>query len=111
MRAPTPKNEAERLAALLSCHVLDTSPEPAFDDIAGLAGQLCGTPFACVSLIDVDRQWFKARVGIDAAETPRDQSFCAHAIGTAEVLVVRDALQDERFADNPMVSGDPNIRF
>ncbi len=111
MRAQTPTNETERLAALLSCAILDTPAEPAFDDIARLAGQLCDTPIALVSLVDADRQWFKARVGLDLSETSRDVSFCAHAIGSPEVLVVRDTREDERFADNPFVTGDPNIRF
>jgi len=111
MRAPTPANETERLAALLSCAILDTPAEAAFDDIARLAGQLCDTPIALVTLVDADRQWFKARVGIDLPETSRDISFCAHAIHSPEVLVVRDTLEDQRFADNPFVTGDPNIRF
>jgi serine/threonine-protein kinase len=111
MRAPTPTNEPERLAALLSCGVLDTAPEASFDDITRLAGQLCDAPIALVSLVAADRQWFKARVGIDVAETSRDLAFCAHALGSPEVLVVRDTLEDARFADNPFVLHDPSIRF
>ncbi len=111
MRARTPTNETERLAALLGCAILDTPPEPSFDDIARLAGQLCDTPVALVSLVADDRQWFKARVGLELAETSRDVSFCAHAIHSPEMLVVRDTREDERFADNPFVTGEDSIRF
>ncbi|HEY0134892.1 MAG TPA: GAF domain-containing protein, partial [Nannocystis sp.] len=111
MRAPLPANENERLEALYRCGILDTEPEPSFDEIASLAGQLCATPMALVSLVDADRQWFKARVGLPATETPRDVSFCAHAVASNEPLVVDDTLQDTRFAGNPLVTSDPNIRF
>ena len=111
MRAPVPENEIERLEALHRCGILDTEPEPTFDEIASLAGQLCATPMALVSLVDADRQWFKARVGLPASETPRDLSFCAHAVASNEPLVVDDTLQDIRFASNPLVTSDPNIRF
>ena len=111
MRAPLPANEGDRLAALLDLGLLDTPPEASFDDVARLAGQLCEAPIALVSLVDADRQWFKARVGLDIAQTPRDASFCAHALAARDVLVVRDTLEDARFADNPFVRGDPNIRF
>jgi serine/threonine-protein kinase len=106
-----PLDEAERLAALVSCNVLDTDAEACFDDIAQLASALCGTPMALVTLIDQSRQWFKAKVGLTASETPRDFAFCAHAIVDRQPLIVPDALADERFADNPLVTGEPFIRF
>ncbi len=106
-------SESERLAALVSYRVLDTAPEPVFDDITRLAAQLFDAPITLVSLIDCDRQWFKSRQGLDACSTPRDQAFCAHAIKLPpnEIMVVENAALDPRFADNPLVTGDPNIRF
>ena len=110
--APHPHNEAERLDALRSYEVLDTVCELAFDNIVELAALLTSSPIALVSLIDSDRQWFKARFGLDATETPRDVSFCAHAILTpSEPFIVEDALEDPRFATNPLVTGDLAIRF
>ena len=110
--APLPPDESERLADLRGIDVLDTPPEQAYDDLAHLAAQICGTPIALVSLVDSDRQWFKARVGLEAAETARDVAFCAHAILDPErMLVVPDAHVDERFSDNPLVSGEPHVRF
>jgi len=112
MRKPgLPENEAERLASLHAFDVLDTLPEANYDDIVSLAAQICGVPVALISLVDEKRQWFKARVGLDATETPRDISFCGHVVESSATLVVGDAAQDERFADNPLVSGDPRIRF
>lgn len=109
--APTPLNEAERLAILRAFEILDTPPEPEYDDIVRLASHLCGTPIALVSLVDADRQWFKARVGLDATQTPRDISFCGHVVAAGELMIVPDAHADERFWDNPLVVGDPYIRF
>lgn len=111
LRPPTLPDEPERLQALAQYEILDTQPEQAFDDLALLASHICGTPIAMVSLIDADRQWFKARVGIDLPETPRDVAFCAHAIADVDVMLVPDALADERFAANPLVLHDPKIRF
>lgn len=110
--APLPADELARLATLRKYDVLDTPPEQAFDDAVKLASVICGTPIALVALIDESRQWFKARVGLDATETPRDMAFCAHAILDPEnLLVVPDASLDPRFADNPLVTGTPDIRF
>ena len=109
--APLPPNEPDRLAALGSYGVLDTPPEGGFDDLAELAASICDTPIALISLIDENRQWFKARVGLDACETSRDVSFCAHALEQTEVLIVPDAEKDARFSNNPLVTAEPRIRF
>ncbi len=109
--APPPLNESDRLATLRALAVLDTPPEPAFDDLTRLAATLCGTPIALVSLVDDCRQWFKSRYGIDATETPREVAFCTHAILDTALFVVEDATADDRFRDNPLVIGEPNIRF
>ena len=109
--APLPANEAQRLAALREYRILDTPPDPAYDEIARLASQICGVPIALIALTDQDRQWFKARVGIELEETPRNLAFCAHAILQPDLLLVPDATKDERFADNPFVTSAPNVRF
>jgi signal transduction histidine kinase len=111
MQATLPTGETDRIAALDELNVLDTAPEKDFDDIVSLASTVCGTPMSLVSLIDIDRQWFKAKVGTDLTETSRDISFCAHAILGKDLLVVPDARQDTRFADNPAVSGEDGVRF
>lgn len=109
--APLPHNEQKRLAELRKYNILDSEPEAIFESMVQLATYICQTPIAAISLIDENRQWFKAIVGIDAKETPRDIAFCAHAILQNDPLVVADALLDERFYDNPLVTGDPGIRF
>ena len=111
MRAPLPSNEAARLNALYEYEILDTDPEEAFDDITRLVAHICGTPAAMVSLIDVDRLWFKSKVGLDATELPRDVVFCAHTILKPGLFIVPDAQQDVRFANNPLVASGPKIQF
>lgn len=112
MKAPLPANEVNRLEALRQYSVLDTPPEVAFDDLTLLASQICQTPMAVVSLVDENRQWFKSKIGIEAAETSRDIAFCAHTIlNINEVLEVRDAQADQRFAESPLVTSGPHIRF
>ncbi|MBI4207695.1 MAG: GGDEF and EAL domain-containing protein [Betaproteobacteria bacterium] len=107
-----PADENERLAELAAIDVLDTAAEEAFDSLTRLAAYICGTPISLVTLVDAKRQWFKARIGLNATETPRDISFCGHAIADPDRLfIVTDASKDERFRDNPLVTGDPNIRF
>ncbi len=105
------KAEARRLAALHSYNILDTLPEKEFDDIVQLAATLCGVPTVLISLVDADRQWFKARKGMAASQTSRDLSFCAHALAETSLFVVPDAAEDPRFAGNALVTGEPHIRF
>jgi PAS domain S-box-containing protein len=108
---PFPGDEAARLEALREYHVLDTPPEPAFDQLTQLAAYLCQAPIALVVFVDEKRQWFKSRVGVDIAETPREWAICAHTIHEPDIMVVADATQDPRFADIPYVRDVPGIRF
>jgi anti-sigma regulatory factor (Ser/Thr protein kinase) len=105
------RDEAARLAALRRYRILDTEPERSFDDLALLASHICGTPMALITLVDEHRQWFKSRVGVSETETSRAISFCTHAIQQRDLFVVSDATRDERFRNNPQVTGDSHIRF
>jgi len=109
--APQPPDESERLRALRELLLLDSPPEEKYDRIVRFAVEQLDVPIALVSLVDDDRQWFKARQGLDVQETSRDIAFCAHAILQPDVFVVEDAALDERFADNPLVTGGPKVRF
>ena len=111
MTAPIPENEEQRLEWLRECEILDTLPETAFDEVARMAADLCRVPIAAINLVDRDRQWSKAAVGQDKTQDSRTVSFCAHTIVEGDLMVVSDALGDARFAGNPLVTGDPNIRF
>jgi PAS domain S-box-containing protein len=112
VKAPDiPPNEPERLLALREYEVVDTPAEAGFDGLTALAAELLGVPIALVSIVDSDRQWFKSRYGLSAPETPRDVSFCGHVVAGEAALVVADALADPRFSDNPLVTGEPRVRF
>lgn len=109
--APPPLNERHRLDALRDFDILDTDFDADYDELAELAARICHVPIALISLVDSERQWFKASVGLNTRETPRDYAFCSHAILEDEILIVKDTHEDLRFHDNPLVAGDPNIRF
>jgi two-component sensor histidine kinase len=111
MKAPQHPDESLRLDALYRLEILDTAKEKEFDDIVDVVASFCGTPVSLISLVDADRQWFKAAVGMDVRETPIESSMCAHTILQSDVLEVPDTLGDPRFADNPLVVGDPGLRF
>jgi diguanylate cyclase (GGDEF)-like protein len=110
--APLYKNEAERLKALADYNILDTLPEQAFDDLTAIAAYICKTPIALISLVDADRQWFKSNIGLKVRETPRESAFCSYAILHPEnILVIPNAMKDDRFANNPLVKSNSKIRF
>ena len=110
--APLPANEAARLHLLRELFVLDGAPEPAFDHLVKLASEVCGVPIGLMRLIDSERQWFKANFGLEGvSETPRNVALCAHAILDDALFEVLDATDDAHFPDNPLVTGDPDIRF
>jgi GAF domain-containing protein len=112
MQTPAiPATEQERLAALYELLLLDTPPEQRFDTIVEFAASEFDVPICLITLLDHDRQWFKSRIGLEVCSTPRDISFCGHAILQPAVMVVPDALADARFADNPLVTSEPHIRF
>lgn len=111
LSAPIPANDAQRLQTLRELLILDTPPEQRFDRIVQFAQGEFEVETVLISLVDENRQWFKAKTGLDACETPRDISFCGHAILQPDILVIEDALDDPRFADNPLVTGPPFIRF
>lgn len=111
MSVATPENERKRLKVLWQYEVLDTVPEAIFDDLTELAAGICEAPIALISLVDEKRQWFKSKFGTTLNETSRDVSFCAHAIQQPDLFIVPDATQDARFAQNPLVTSDPKIRF
>lgn len=109
---PLPENEEKRLKALLELNILDSLPEQAYDDFTKLAAVICRTPIALITFLDSQRQWFKSKIGLETPQTPREHAFCSYAITTPnQVMVVPDAVHDRRFASNPLVTSDPNIRF
>ncbi len=111
MLVPLPSNEVARLNALYNYNILDTPPEEVFDDLTRLVAHICDTPTALINFVDSTRVWFKSQVGLEAKEISRDVSFCAHAILQPDLFIVQDACQDSRFANNPLVTSDPKIRF
>jgi len=111
VRASIPKDEERRLASLRSLSILDTEPEGRFDRITRLASALFNAPIALISLVDEDRQWFKSCSGLNVKETSRDAAFCAHVVHDREPMIIEDAFLDARFADNPLVTNEPRIRF
>ena len=111
MDYPVPSNESKRIKVLWQYDILDTVPEEVFDELASLAGLICGAPISLISLVDENRQWFKSKVGTEIPETSRDVSLCAHAIMQNDLFIIADASLDERFKNNPLVTQSPKIRF
>jgi len=111
MPAPITSTEAARVAALNRYAILDSEPEQSFDDLVVLAAHICKVPMAMLSLVDDHRQWFKSRFGVQIRETPREISICTHAIQQSDLFIVPDTLQDPRFRENPLVTGEPHVRF
>lgn len=111
MGTPSLTSESARVAALNRYAILDSEPEQSFDDLVILAAHICHTPMAMLSLVDDHRQWFKSKVGVQVGETPREISICAHTIQQKDIFIVSDTLQDARFRENPLVTGEPHIRF
>ena len=107
----TMDDEKRRLLSLKLYKILDTATEKTYDNLTRLAANICAAPISLVSLVDDHRQWFKSRYGLEETETPREQAFCAHAIQDDQLMIVEDALNDQRFAENPLVTGQPHIRF
>ena len=110
-KAPIPHDEDQRIKELQSYNILDTPAEMEFDEITELAALICGTSISLVSLVDTDRQWFKSKFGLEAPETPRDISYCGHAIHGTDIFVVEDSEKDQRFCDNPLFTKEPHVRF
>lgn len=106
-----PGNEPERIKALKQYAILDTFPEQDYDDFTFLVSLICDVPIALITLVDESRQWFKSKTGLNVNETPREVAFCAHTILNDRAMIIDDATQDERFSENPLVTGSPNIRF
>lgn len=111
MTVVAPSKESARVAALNRYAILDSEPEESFDDLVTLAAHICQTPMAMLSLVDDHRQWFKSKYGVEIKETPKEVSVCAHAIQQGNLFVVPDLTKDERFRDNPLVTGDAHLRF
>ena len=111
LAAPIPDNEADRLDALYQLLIMDTAPEERFDKVVAFAAAEFDMPIVLISLIDTDRQWFKSALGVNVCQTSRDISFCGHAIMQPAIFMIPDALEDPRFADNPLVTGYPHLRF
>jgi GAF domain-containing protein len=111
MAAASTSTETARLAALNRYAILDSEPEESFDDLVILAAHICQTPMAMLSLVDDHRQWFKSKLGVQVRETSRESSICAHAIQQGDLFIVPDTMQDARFRENPLVTGEPHVRF